>query len=596
MKKGNLEYWENTESCINLLFFSQLVNELLFDYSIPSNRISTLNSHYLCYDAISTINSIEDNGVPEGTLKPIVEELYVSLQKDPSFREADDPTKYFVKYQDGKYRITSKISDLNYSELKNATFAIRTRFFQENNYYELLKSKIIDIVLSNDQIRQPELFRLVKSLLTELINSGYSTKYIHNTMNSLFWNPTEKVDTPQLIHGFFSAFNFAFNEYQVIFVVNKRIIQQFVAIMDNLELMDSLPKVTNQESERRFLDKGNRYSFLRIKTKALDPYSAARKAQEMLAVNMAFYRLYNHEYNYDIYDAKCGVYDNSKFYYVTKNISGVSHTRMMTSQKISESMDISEKALNEVAKRRSFDDYTSLIHAALFHSHSLSGTSSENQLLDLWAIFESVLQISNKHTSDRINQVCMFLIPMLKRRYIYSLFWQLANDMKNFDEESYNEIVKDTIDDSMIVQRICEFILMPDNEAKIEVYLSKCEDFPLLKERINYYKEMLSTPKMVYDFVEKHADRVRWQVMRIYRNRNLIVHNGESMPYLDLLIENLHSYVDDFLSYVIHNLSDGHTVNSMCQLLFAKECEWGADFQRAQGPMTIQTISKMLAL
>ena len=36
MKKGNLEKWTKIEKCKNLLFFSQLVNELLFDYSIPS--------------------------------------------------------------------------------------------------------------------------------------------------------------------------------------------------------------------------------------------------------------------------------------------------------------------------------------------------------------------------------------------------------------------------------------------------------------------------------------------------------------------------------------------------------------------------------
>ena len=72
MKKGNLERWINISSCTNLLFFSQLVNELLFDYSIPSNRVSTLNSHYLCMDAHNCIDSIDNHGVPEGTLKPIM--------------------------------------------------------------------------------------------------------------------------------------------------------------------------------------------------------------------------------------------------------------------------------------------------------------------------------------------------------------------------------------------------------------------------------------------------------------------------------------------------------------------------------------------
>ena len=97
MKQGDLQKWTDIEGCVNLLFFSELVNELLFDYSIPSNRVGTLNSHFLCIDAINTIGTIDSNGVPEGTLKPIAQELYTSLQKDPVYFECEDsPISYFV--------------------------------------------------------------------------------------------------------------------------------------------------------------------------------------------------------------------------------------------------------------------------------------------------------------------------------------------------------------------------------------------------------------------------------------------------------------------------------------------------------------------
>lgn len=107
MKQGNLVKWKDISACKNLLFFAQLVDELLFDYSIPSNRISTLNSHYLCLDALSAINGIDEHGVPEGTLKPIAEELYISLTKDPAFNLINNsPLRYFVKYQNERYRIS----------------------------------------------------------------------------------------------------------------------------------------------------------------------------------------------------------------------------------------------------------------------------------------------------------------------------------------------------------------------------------------------------------------------------------------------------------------------------------------------------------
>lgn len=98
MKQGNLEKWTDCKSCENLLFFSELVNELLFDYSIPSNRVATLNSHFLCLDAMSAITGIDNNGVPEGTLKPIAEELFNALKVDPVFSDSETiPLDYFVK-------------------------------------------------------------------------------------------------------------------------------------------------------------------------------------------------------------------------------------------------------------------------------------------------------------------------------------------------------------------------------------------------------------------------------------------------------------------------------------------------------------------
>ena len=87
-----------------------------------------------------------------------------------------------------------------------------------------------------------------------------------------------------------------------------------------------------------------------------------------------------------------------------------------------ESMEVVDNAIKKIVEDESYRDYIAIIGAIQYHSHSMDSISEENQLLDLWAIFESVLDISNKHTSDRIQQICMYLVPLLKQKYIYSLF------------------------------------------------------------------------------------------------------------------------------------------------------------------------------
>jgi hypothetical protein len=68
------------------------------------------------------------------------------------------------------------------------------------------------------------------------------------------------------------------------------------------------------------------------------------------------------------------------------------------------------------------------------------------------------------------------------------------------------------------------------------------------------------------------------------------------MPYLSLLIENLHSYVDDFLAYTIHNLSEEKSIDGMCQELFVKECKWSSTFKTATDIITKEQIEYMLSL
>lgn len=213
-----------------------------------------------------------------------------------------------------------------------------------------------------------------------------------------------------------------------------------------------------------------------------------------------------------------------------------------------------------------------LINAVTFHSLSINASSKENQLLDLWAIFETLLDISQKHTGDRIQQVIKYLIPVLKQKYLFSLFEQLSNDIKNYSEKLYDYIVDKNKDTPILA--ITEFCLLEDNETKRNYVFSQLDDFPLLKERICYYNRVLKTNTDIFEFVLKHTQRLEWQIMRIYRNRNLVIHNGRSMPYLPLLIENLHSYVDEFLKFIIDGFISSKNKDLIFQELFVKECEW----------------------
>ena len=81
---------------------------------------------------------------------------------------------------------------------------------------------------------------------------------------------------------------------------------------------------------------------------------------------------------------------------------------------------------------------------------------------------------------------------------------------------------------------------------------------PLLIYRIKQFSEqILCDSQSIYKYLKRHEKRIKWHIMRIYRNRNMIVHNGSSMPYRDIIIENLHYYVDVLIDTLIEYYNIG---------------------------------------
>ena len=83
--------------------------------------------------------------------------------------------------------------------------------------------------------------------------------------------------------------------------------------------------------------------------------------------------------------------------------------------------------------------------------------------------------------------------------------------------------------------------------------------------------------------------------MRIYRNRNLIIHNAKTTPYLNLLIENLHSYVDTFMDYIIDGFYSGNGKEQIYQELFLKECNWLAKIKVKNKPIDEEIVEYLIS-
>lgn len=86
--------------------------------------------------------------------------------------------------------------------------------------------------------------------------------------------------------------------------------------------------------------------------------------------------------------------------------------------------------------------------------------------------------------------------------------------------------------------------------------MTHLDDYPLLRHKIFKISDRFKSQNDIINEIENHCERVRWQIRRLYRTRNQIVHAGITPSYASHLLENGHDYFDQIFMTVCY-LSSG---------------------------------------
>lgn len=73
-------------------------------------------------------------------------------------------------------------------------------------------------------------------------------------------------------------------------------------------------------------------------------------------------------------------------------------------------------------------------------------------------------------------------------------------------------------------------------------------EYPLLVCRMQHHKKCWISADAIYNTYITHSKRLIQQIMRIYRTRDMLVHDGSSLPYEEYVLQNLHYYIDSYIN------------------------------------------------
>lgn len=119
-------------------------------------------------------------------------------------------------------------------------------------------------------------------------------------------------------------------------------------------------------------------------------------------------------------------------------------------------------------------------------------------------------------------------------------------------------IKRNVLDFHRDIKRLRQHVKVPNYDDNLEYlsdiatydYIIENSDSPLLIFRAEYYKLLLNNPNKVRGALENHQKNLEWNLTRIYRIRNEIVHNAAIKEDIAVLTSHLRYY----LTFIINSL------------------------------------------
>lgn len=538
MRKNNISNWKTDSSLDCLLFFAQRMDELLFHHSIDSYRYPALSTHSLALEYCRVYEDVKNKTIGASNLVQIQEELVHALKSDSIaksvlneklvdlFLKDNGSMSRYELYQHIRY-ITRKLGSLQ--------------------YYKKIVKELHEQIETKNEKRVIDYYS--KALVRELIDNGYDENYIYEQLQRAFFK--EKVEAVSSFDSFINVFDFEEKRFDIFLgysVDVSFLVENFKIIQDlKVEIVpvDSAPKGIRRKKIQTII----KFSAVT----GLDKYSCFRVISAISGLFINCYCFYKHV-GYSVEPYGQVMLESGEVFTIK--------TRDLLKQRVS-SMSNQESTQNTqmLFQTPPFfgDNIRDILQITRNHNAAIQSNNSNDSLLGLWSILEKLSDDGEEKENDpgAAFRVIDLVVPFLKQSYLVTLTQTTADDIIRWNNDFFqNEIMTIPFGDNQ-AEKTFAFLAFSEYQTLRDKLYALTDDYPLLRYRIFNQSESFKDTKNIKSLIANHVQRVTWHLHRIYRSRNYIVHDGGQLgaPYNDMLIYNLHSYVDIVVNGVLNTIS-----------------------------------------
>jgi hypothetical protein len=524
------EKWPDTDGSRGILLFAQLMSEMLTPTTFESFRVYSLDTIARVHEALDLVDDVRDKRVPRAVLDPIIEEMKWSFKKDPAAQSlAADEIESLLTLLGTSFSLDDFSSHLELIEKLIATY-----------YKATIESLLLKLF---DQPKQRMDYRkLIGFYCSHLINLGYERNHIRHVVEETFFaRPVVRMGRKTL-EKFLNTFDGKNHRYLVQVGVTRDLGNYLRGLGFNASM-----RVTGNPYESTIDQNPNANvlpSVLDWPVETLDPEAAMDSAYQVLSAQRAIVFLDPHGMHCEwgqtmhvtLHRAQSGraITKSDFFDEKPRPVSRAARVRHVTRART-----ISNYAADIVGN---FDESSTERLVSSIRTAALARTSfsPENRLISLWSAIEVLL--SEPSEVARIVHYAKLIVPCIVMRHARRQVIATYNELLPRYRSRLNKITRSMPTEAHGQEAFAELLFLPENAPYQDTLCRLLADNPLALHRVFKLQRDYKNIKAVNGTMDDHHDRVRWQIHRVYRARNQLVHAGRMPSYLESVILNVAEY------------------------------------------------------
>lgn len=536
--------WPETQASRNVLIAAQMLREVLGGTTYASFRVTTMDIKSRLRELAALTREISRERVPLPSIDPCLSELTDAFSRD---QVANEIIGHEIELFNENWSV-AKRSEKNLALLQR--FVIFAHRKLGDNYKRALEGAIL-LASQKDRANQ-EASRLITAYCSTLINDGYSREYILQEVERRFFSHDIRKVERRTLQRFFSAFSGKIRRFSVTIPVSSNLGSYLSKLQIPSMQVKQFSDLDNQTGASLATDRRHHSShqYFVLYAKAPDPFSALRLASEVLSSIVAMTYLgrrgidlewHRHAYVKAARAAAGELIANDQIVFQQQ-------TKTLTRRVINELKTYTEQILKEFTP----ESTDRLLSAINISALSRSSPRPENQLITLWSAIEVLLSDPPRGVPRVVHYVDM-LTPCICIKYVRRYIMAVLDELRVHYPKHMRDFFRRKEFDSSVDQYTNFTLLMYRAELKglHEEFCAPLARNPLALYHLWKLEKIFGNRGALLKALEGHEERVRWQLFRIYRTRNNIVHSGDIPTFLTPLVRNVFEYFQSAMSPIL---------------------------------------------